>query len=101
MFKFVISRSGVVYIGKSKGVHGYHAHICGHLPRSEVVGAGWLRYGHYTEKWECFGSSIGYDIAFSPAQERLVVEKIQQFGVEDLLEMIYNAYKNNVYGVSF
>ena len=101
MFKFVISRSGVVYIGKSKGAHGYHADICGYLPRSEVVGAGWLRYGHYTEKWECFGSSLGYDVAFTSKQENLVVEKIQHLVVEDLLEMIYNAYKNNVYGVTF
>lgn len=101
MFKFVISRSGVVYIGESKGAHGYHADICGHLPRSEVVGAGWLRYDHQTDQWECFGSSIGYDVAFTSKQETLVVEKIQHLDVEDLLEMIYNAYKNNVYGVTF
>lgn len=101
MFKFVISRSGVVYIGKSNGAHGYHADICDHLPRFQVVGAGWLRHDHNTEKWECFGSSLGYDTSFNPAQEKLVVEKIQHLSVEDLLEMIYNAYKNNVYGVSF
>ena len=100
MFKFVIAKDGTIYVGKAGGSRGYHMDICGYLPCELVAGAGHLRYNS-DAGWECYGRSQGYWIGFTPEQERLVVEKIQHLAVEDLLEMIYNAYKNNVYGVSF
>ena len=99
MFKFVIAKDGTIYVGKAGGSHGYHMDICGYLPCELVAGAGHLRYNSGT--WQCSGRSEGYWIGFTPEQEKRVVAKIQHLSVEDLLEIINNAYENNVYGVSF
>lgn len=99
MFKFVIAKDGTIYVGKARGSHGYHMDICGYLSCELVAGAGHLRYSNGT--WQCSGRSEGYWIGFTPEQEERVVAKIQHLSVEELLETIYNAYENNVYGVSF
>lgn len=101
MFKFVIAKDGTIYVGRSKGNHGYHMDICGYLPYGLVAGAGYLRYGSDSGTWRCYGSSEGYDKSFTPEQEKQLVAKIQHLNPEDMIEMIYNAYKNSTYGVSF
>ena len=100
MFKFVIAKDGTIYVGKARGSHGYHMDICGHLPSELVAGAGYLRYNSDTE-WECYGRSEGYWIGFTPEQEERVVAKIQHLNPEDMVELIYKAYEDRKFGVTF